>query len=207
MIGIDEAGRGPLAGPVAVGVVLVPDDFPWSCLLPEVDDSKRLTSSKRMDIFLAAKELKVANRLDFKVALTQTATIDRLGINCAIKLALNRALLRLRQEHLTVDLLTATVKLDGGLKAPKTYPNQQTIIRGDQTEPIIGLASIMAKVTRDQYMIKLALNKDYQTYNFSQHKGYGTLAHQQAILRHGLSAEHRHSYCRRITANSRAMNN
>ena len=203
IIGIDEAGRGALAGPVAVGVVLTTDDFPWSNLLPEVDDSKRLTAAKRAEIFSATAALKIAGKLDFRVALTRAAVIDRLGINFAVKLALGRALSGLQGNQLGIDLSVATVKLDGGLKAPKIYRNQQTIIRGDQTELIIGLASILAKVRRDRYMIKRSISPDYLSYGFDCHKGYGTLGHRQAILRSGLSPEHRRSYLKRIIVGQR----
>ncbi len=205
IIGVDEAGRGALAGPVAVGVTLVLATFPWQQLLSEVDDSKRLTAKTRTKLFQLAKTLKAGGHLDYKVALCGAKAIDRLGINGAVSLALNQALARLcasagRPFDVTkADLFSASVKLDGGLRAPASYRQQQTIIRGDSTEPAISLASIMAKVTRDEYMIKLALNKAYQPYNFGAGKGYGTLAHRQAILQCGLSPQHRRSYCRRIT--------
>ena len=205
IIGVDEAGRGPLAGPVAVGVVLVPLAFPWQRLLPGVDDSKRLTARARMKIFQLAKELKNDGQLDYKVSLCGAKTIDRLGINRAVSLALSRALARLHHTKRpggfrAEDLFSASVRLDGGLRAPSAYLEQQTIIGGDRLEPAISLASIMAKVTRDQYMVNLALNKAYQPYDFARHKGYGTLAHRRAILERGLSPEHRRSYCRRVIA-------
>ena len=133
------------------------------------------------------------------MSLCGAKTIDRLGINGAVSLALNRALVGLHQtkqlgSFKAEDLFSASVKLDGGLKAPNAYREQQTIIGGDGIEPIIGLASIIAKVTRDEYMTKLALNKAFEPYNFARHKGYGTLSHRQAIVQHGLSPEHRHSY-------------
>ena len=193
-----------MAGPVAVGVMLTAGDFSWPRLLPEVDDSKRLTPAKRAEIFLAAGELKTAGVLDFRVALTGAKLIDRVGINPAVKLALGRALSGLRRNgrlagRAEIDLYSARVKLDGGLYAPKNYQNQQTIIRGDQTESIIGLASILAKVWRDRYMTRLATTKDYLPYGLSGHKGYGTASHRKAIRKNGLSPEHRRSYCTRIT--------
>lgn len=90
------------------------------------------------------------------------------------------------------------VKLDGGLKAPEEWVNQETIVKGDAKEKVIGLASIMAKVTRDRYMEKLARKPEYAQYNFAQHKGYGTLAHRTAISAYGLSREHRASFCKNI---------
>ena len=204
IIGVDEAGRGALAGPVAVGVVLTARDFSWQQLLPEVDDSKRLTLAKRAEIFSVAKTLKATGVLDFRVALTGARLIDQVGINPAVKLALGRALSRLRLggrlgERSVIDLYSASVKLDGGLFAPANYQNQQTIIKGDQTEPIIGLASILAKVWRDRYMVRLSAVKDYLPYGLATHKGYGTAFHRKAIRQNGLSPEHRHSYCTKIT--------
>ena len=89
----------------------------------------------------------------------------------------------------------ALVKLDGGLKAPAKYRYQETIIKGDLKEQVIGLGSIMAKVTRDRYMEKEASKSAYTAYNFAKHKGYGTLEHRAAIKRFGPSDEHRLSFC------------
>ena len=90
------------------------------------------------------------------------------------------------------------MKLDGGLKAPAEFVHQETIVKGDSKEKVIGLASIMAKVTRDRYMLRLAERAEFKIYDFMSHKGYGTKIHREAIARHGLSTEHRTSYCRNI---------
>ncbi len=194
LIGIDEAGRGPLAGPVSVGVLKVPTDFDWA-LIPGVHDSKQLSEGKREVLFKRAKALKAAGELDYAVAMVSARVIDRVGITRAIATAMARALKRLQ-----LDPRAVTIKLDGSLKAPTEFLNQETIIKGDSKEKVIGLASIMAKVTRDRYMTRLSLCKGspYTKYNFDIHKGYGTKAHREAILEHGLSDQHRKTYCRNL---------
>lgn len=192
-IGIDEAGRGPLAGPVAVGVSMVPVDFDWK-LLAGVGDSKKVSSKNRLAIFKAAQALKRKGLLNFKVALVSSQIIDRIGIVPAIRRALERGLISVMKQGNLHDS-EVVIKLDGGLKAPKEYLQQETIIRGDSKELVIGLASILAKVTRDKYMERLALKPDFEAYGFSVHKGYGTKKHREAIVKSGLSSEHRKSFC------------
>jgi len=203
VFGVDEAGRGPLAGPVAVGVVLVPVGFDWG-LIPGVNDSKKLTEGKREVIFLEAKKLQKTGQLDYAVGLVSAKVIDKKGIVPAINTAMERALRRVssRFDLELGDLgdfyTDVSVKLDGGLRAPEQYMHQETIIKGDGKEKVIGLASIMAKVTRDRYMRRRATLAAYQQYCFAIHKGYGTKAHREAIAKHGLSPEHRATFCRNI---------
>lgn len=205
LLGVDEVGRGPLAGPVAVGVACVPAHFDWR-ELPGVTDSKRLTAAKREAIDAAARQLQAAGRLRLEVSMVSAKVIDQIGIVAAITQAMDRALRRLettdRQPHSpidwTIDPTTCQVKLDGGLRAPTRYQQQETIIKGDVSEPVIGLASIVAKVTRDRYMCRLAARREYQMYGFDAHKGYGTKAHRAAIVMSGLSDQHRSSFCRRV---------
>ncbi len=196
-IGIDEAGRGPLAGPVAVGVALVKSNFSWTKELPGVNDSKKLSASKRDDIFLKAKQLKKKGLLDYQVVLMSAQIIDRIGIVPAITKAMHQGLKKIMQRS-GLKEYQVFVKLDGGLRAPATYISQETIIKGDAKEKVIGLASIMAKVTRDQYMEKLAVKKEFVVYDFAKHKGYGTKIHRESIAGNGLSLEHRVSFCRNI---------
>ncbi len=197
-IGIDEAGRGPLAGPVAVGVAFIPKGFRWK-LLPGVTDSKALSPQKREVIYLAARALQKAGVLDYEVVMVSAKKVDTIGISVAIKQALAKALSKLEKRHADMQFATdVLVKLDGGLKAPATYMCQQTIIKGDLSEREIGLGSIMAKVTRDRYMEKLALKSAYTAYNFAKHKGYGTVEHRIAIRQFGPSDEHRLSFCGNI---------
>ncbi len=202
-IGIDEAGRGPLAGPVAVGVVLVPASFNW-VLLPGVGDSKKVTSKRRLAIFAEAKRLQTIGLLEYAVVMKSATEIDKKGIVPCITAALAEALHSIEETKLAGNISGSNfkkqvaVKLDGGLKAPDTYSNQETIVKGDAKELVIGLASILAKVTRDQYMEKLAKKAAYKAYGFAVHKGYGTKAHRARITELGLSKEHRQSFCRNI---------
>jgi ribonuclease HII len=222
VIGIDEAGRGPLAGPVSVGVVLVPVDFDWA-LVPGVNDSKQLSEGKREEIYKITQKLSRAGVLHYAVSMSSAKMIDTKGIVPAVTQAMNRALRSVSKSstrsRLELDLQRGTlckssipssrqglelnpgevlVKLDGGLKAPAEYVYQETIIKGDAKERVIGLASIMAKVTRDRYMVARAKEAQYQVYDFARHKGYGTVVHRIAIAKNGLSPEHRASYCKNI---------
>lgn len=196
-IGIDEAGRGPLAGPVAVGVALVPEDFDWT-RLPGVTDSKKLSETRREDIYQAATQLEKTMQLVTTVTLVSATQIDQHGIVPAITKGVAAGLRKVSKTLPRKDLERVRVLLDGGLTAPAEWLQQETIIQGDAKEKVIGLASIMAKVTRDRYMRRAAKLPAYAPYNFAQHKGYGTKAHREAIARHGLSSEHRASYCKNI---------
>lgn len=190
-IGVDEAGRGPLAGPVAVGVVKVRADFDWSCI-PGVGDSKQVSPKNRLAIFGRAQALQAAGKLEYEVRLESAKAIDTIGIVPVIARAIEEALIAL-----SLTPADCQIKLDGSLSAPSAYV-QETIIKGDATEPVIGLASILAKVTRDQYMEQLAAESIYEVYDFATHKGYGTKAHRSLIVKHGLSPQHRTSYCQNV---------
>jgi len=197
LIGIDEAGRGPLAGPVAVGAVLVPVDFDWS-LVAGVRDSKKLSEKKREAIFERAHKLAQSSTLRYSVSLTSAKYIDTYGIVPAVQRALAEAIFRLAAEPQDCRVL-----LDGNLHAPDEYPHQQTIIRGDDTEPVISLASIMAKVTRDRLMCRLAAK--YPAYEFETHKGYGTASHLKVLAQCGLSDMHRASFCTRLRVRPKSV--
>lgn len=186
LIGIDEAGRGPLAGPVAVGVVKIPTDFDWA-LIPGVGDSKQVTEKRREIIFKRTKELKKLGNLDFAVVMMSAQHIDKQGIARSITVAIDRAIRTLK-----LDPKHSFIKLDGSLRAPAEFA-QETIIKGDSKELVIGLASIMAKVTRDSYMTRVS--KKIPEYGFEIHKGYGTKKHRQSIFENGVSKEHRVTYC------------
>ncbi len=190
LVGIDEAGRGPLAGPVAVGIAVIPSKFSWE-IIPGVGDSKQITEKNREAIFLQAKQLKQMKKLDFVVTLISARTIDKIGITAAVRQGIESGL-----KKLSLSPEVTEVRLDGLLHAPIEYKHQQTIIKGDSTEKIIGLASILAKVTRDRYMLRQT--KKYPKYQFAQHKGYGSVLHRNLILEHGFSPLHRQTYCRRL---------
>lgn len=181
VIGIDEVGRGPLAGPITVAAVVKPKRFVWK----NFKDSKKLSPEKREEFFLKFKTLSYA------VSSINNALIDKLGISTATRLAIGRCLKKLKIENCKLKIL-----LDGSLYAPKTYQNQQTIIRGDEKIPLIAAASIIAKVKRDRYMVRI--HKKFPQYGFAIHKGYGTKLHQEAIKIHGFCAIHRKSFCKKF---------
>jgi len=193
LVGIDEAGRGPLAGPVAVGVAVVPEEFDWG-ILEGVNDSKKLTPENRFAIFRRAYTLRREGVLAWSVSMVGAEYIDRKGIVAAIQKAMQRSLRRVAR-----DPAACRVLLDGALRAPSVYTDQTTIIKGDQKEKVIGLASIVAKVTRDRYMERIAVLPQFAPYQFEQHKGYGTKMHRAMIIERGLSDVHRKSYCRSCT--------
>jgi ribonuclease HII len=195
IIGIDEAGRGPLAGPVSVGVVLVPVNLDWKHI-PQVADSKALSEKKRDMVYQNAKTSSEELGIVTSVVFRSAHDIDQRGIAIVIKEAIAEGLEEVIKKA-KVEVKECQVLLDGSLKAPSQY-RQETIIKGDAKEPVIGLASIYAKVERDKYMKKIAQKKAYFAYNLAIHKGYGTKAHREAIAEYGLSKEHRVSFCKNI---------
>jgi len=188
LVGIDEVGRGPLAGPVAVCAFIMPANFLTKDFGP-LKDSKKLTAEKREDIFLKLKILKKNKKVNYSVSYESAKRIDKIGISQAIKNCLKKSLASLK-----VKPNECMVLLDGGLKAPAEYKNQKTIIKGDEKERVIAFASIVAKVSRDVLMCKLA--KKYPKYSFEIHKGYGTAKHCDSIRKYGLSDEHRRCFCK-----------
>lgn len=186
LVGIDEAGRGPLAGPVAVGVAKAAEGYDVLAAFPGLNDSKKLTEKKREFLYsILQKEVKAGNVL-VRVSLSGENLIDEKGIAYAIRSALKRGL-----EALLPDPQQGIVYLDGSLYAPKEY-RQETIIGGDGKIPVIMLAALAAKVTRDRLMVKLA--QEYPDYGFEKHKGYGTKVHMEALREHGLSTIHRTTF-------------
>lgn len=186
VIGIDEVGRGPIAGPVVVGALIF--------LKPEakkffkgVKESKQLTEEKREEWFAKILEAREKGLIDFVVSFQSEKIIDTKGISFAIKKCLETSL-----KKLAINPSSSLVLLDGGLKAPSQYKNQKTIIKGDVKEQVIALASICAKVLRDRKMRAWA--KKYPKYGFDVHKGYGTKRHYQAIKLTGLCLLHRRSF-------------
>lgn len=187
LIGIDEAGRGPLAGPVSVGAVLLLPHFDRA-LIASVKDSKALTEEAREAWYGKMLIWQREGLIRMRVAYSSAERIDGRGIVWAVSSALARAL-----RALEADPAESLVLLDGGLSAPVPYARQETIIRGDASEPVIALASIAAKVRRDRLM--KSLSRHYPGYGFEVHKGYGTRKHQQAIGRLGLCDMHRRTFC------------
>jgi ribonuclease HII len=174
--GVDEAGRGPLAGPViAAAVILNPDK-----LIAGLADSKILTEKKREFLFDQIQ----AHALAWGIGRAEVSEIDQINILQATLLAMQRAVEALQ--------LMPYLALVDGNSTPQLSCQVQTIIKGDATEPAISAASILAKVTRDREMI--LLHEQYPQYGFAKHKGYGTKEHMAAIAKHGITAIHRRSY-------------
>ncbi|PIP86585.1 ribonuclease HII [Candidatus Campbellbacteria bacterium CG11_big_fil_rev_8_21_14_0_20_44_21] len=192
IIGIDEAGRGPLAGPVCAGLVAWRPAFQAKILkeLPLLTDSKKLSPKRRAELFKKIKKLKKQGLLFYTHTMANAEDIDEGGIvkclQTTIRLCLERA------ENFFEDSGRFEILLDGLLRAPEKYSNQKTIIKGDQKEKIISAASIVAKVARDDKMKALA--KKYPAYGFEKHKGYGTREHYQKIKKFGLSPIHRKTF-------------
>lgn len=190
LVGVDEAGRGPLAGPIAVAVLCVRRGHrEKKKLFKGIRDSKKFSERQREAWFARFKTLKRAGTINYAVAFSGAGAIDAHGIVGATKRALARAL-----KKLVVEPDRAEILLDGSLFAPRKYMHQKTFIRGDDRIPIIAAASIIAKVLRDRKMKRLA--KRYPEYGFDVHKGYGTREHYEALKKHGPCIIHRRSFLR-----------
>ncbi len=191
IVGIDEVGRGPIAGPVAVCAFTIKNDLllenQKEKKLPKLKDSKKLSKKQREQWFLYLHGAKTEGFCDFAVSFVSSLNIDKFGISKCIQKALNKSL-----SDLKLEFKDCFIYLDGGLHAPKEYINQETIIKGDEIHPVISMASIMAKVMRDNVMINYA--KQYPEYGFDEHVGYGTKKHYTAIKNHGQTPIHRKSF-------------
>lgn len=179
--GVDEAGRGPLAGPVvAAAVILDP-----GATIPGLDDSKKLSHKRREQLATAIR----GRALAAAVAWADREEIDRLNILQATFLAMRRALLGLT-------IWPADVEVDGKLLPDLQFFSRHiggvAIVGGDASRPAISAASILAKVTRDRMME--AFDRRFPQYGFAQHKGYGTRSHREKLLAHGPCAQHRRSF-------------
>lgn len=186
IVGIDEVGRGPLAGPVTLCACCVLNTFDFDHF-KNIKDSKKLSPQKREEWFKKISDLKSNGELDFAHFSVTAAEIDAAGISFAIKKAIHECL-----HALDLDPEKTEIFLDGSLKAPEQFEIQQTIIKGDEKIPIISAASIVAKVTRDRFMEEQA--SIYPDYGFGEHKGYGTAYHRKAIRKHGPTPLHRKSF-------------
>lgn len=191
VVGVDEAGRGPLAGPLAVGVVAIPENLDLIGLFPRLNDSKQLTEKVRESMYEELLACAEEKGIRYHVSLRSAAQIDA-GLSGAIKSAVIEGV-----EKLLPNAIEGKVFLDGGLTASAHYP-QETIIKGDTLVPAIMLASVVAKVTRDRHMV--ALGAQYPLYGFEIHKGYGTKAHYAALREHGACPEHRQLFLRKFFA-------
>lgn len=192
-IGIDEVGRGPLAGPLCVGACLIRKRDRSNVLasLRGVKDCKKLSPKQRLIWFSRIREVVLGGKLVAVTSFVGESVIDQQGVSHALRLAIGRCL-----SKLSVSPPHAEVLLDGGIYAPAEYAFQETIIDGDESEPLIALASIVAKVRRDRRMARLG--KRYPAYGFEKHKGYGTKEHYAALRRHGLCKIHRRSFLKKF---------
>ncbi len=191
VIGIDEVGRGPIAGPVAICACAIRVSDYKKGIWKGLTDSKKLTAKSRNLWYQEALKLAVADKIIFSVVYRSNTFIDQKGISIAIKGCIASALKSLGRNP-----KECLVLLDGSLKAPKEYLNQRTIIQGDQKEKIISFASVIAKVSRDRKMVLVA--KKYPEYGWDKNKGYGTRAHYQAIGSQGLTILHRHTFLTKV---------
>ena len=199
IVGIDEAGRGPLAGPVCVGAVgtaaISNFQFPISKkiqnsnftllnpkLLNNIKDSKKLSAKKREEWF---KKLRDNPEFECHHIFVGNEAIDKFGIRKAVIFGAEKVLEKFSRQP---DL----VLLDGSLYAPEKY-KQETIIKGDEKIPLIAAGSIIAKVSRDRVMMNM--HQKYPEYCFNEHKGYGTKKHFEKIIKHGFCDIHRKTFC------------
>ena len=178
--GVDEAGRGPLAGPVCAAAVILPKGL----VLPGLNDSKKLTDKKRRELFPIIKEQAIA----YGIGLASHEEIDEINILQATYLAMERAIAQLEGK--------ADFALIDGNRAKDFGLPVRTVVKGDSLSASIAAASVLAKVTRDDIMLEMA--EKYSEYGFEVHKGYGTKAHYDALRNHGHSPIHRMTFLKKF---------
>jgi len=178
--GVDEAGRGPLAGPVCAAAVILPEHLE----IPGLNDSKKLSDKKRRELFPIIQEQAIA----YGIAFATEQEIDELNILQATFLAMQRAIDQL-EGMAQFALIDGNREKDFGLPV-------QTVVKGDSRSANIAAASVLAKVTRDMYMEKMATQ--YPEYGFEIHKGYGTKAHYAALIAHGHCPIHRLTFLKKF---------
>lgn len=178
--GVDEAGRGPLAGPVCAAAVILP----FGLEIPGLNDSKKLTDKRRRELFPVIKEKALA----YGIGLADHKEIDEINILQATFLAMERAISQLS--------IQPDLALIDGNRAKDFGIPVQTVVKGDSLSASIAAASILAKVTRDDLMLELA--KDYPGYGFEIHKGYGTKAHYEKLTAYGPSEIHRMTFLKKF---------
>lgn len=178
--GVDEAGRGPLAGPVCAAAVILPANVE----IPGLNDSKKLSDKRRRELFPIIKELAVA----YGIAFADHSEIDEINILQATYLAMERAISQLK--------IKPELALIDGNRAKDFGIPVKTVVHGDSLSASIAAASVLAKVTRDDYMLEMAAQ--YPQYGFEIHKGYGTKAHYEAIRTHGYCPIHRMTFLKKF---------
>ena len=181
--GVDEAGRGPLAGPVCAAAVILPKDL----VIEGLNDSKKLSDKRRRELFPVIQEKAIA----YGIGFASEQEIDEINILQATFLAMKRALAQLEGKA-DFALIDGNRETDFGLPV-------MTVVKGDSRSANIAAASVLAKVSRDNVMDELA--KEYPQYGFEIHKGYGTKAHYAALTEHGTSPVHRKSFLKKFYGN------
>ncbi len=179
--GVDEAGRGPLAGPVCAAAVILPEN----CIIDGLNDSKKLSEKKREALFPVIMQKAIA----YSIAFASVEEIENFNILNATYLAMNRAVEGLKTKP--------DIALIDGNRAPLNAPVFcETIIKGDLKSYSVAAASVLAKVSRDRLMLEY--DKKYPEYGFAAHKGYGTKAHYEAIEKFGICEIHRRSFLKNV---------
>lgn len=178
--GVDEAGRGPLCGPVAAAAVIMPEGL----IIDGVDDSKKLSEKKREELY----DIIVKNAISYSVVFEDEKTIDEINILNATMLAMEKAINSLNPK--------ADFALIDGNRSKGITVSNRTVVKGDSLSHSIACASILAKVTRDRLLIEY--DEKYPLYGFKAHKGYGTKAHYEAIEKYGILPIHRKSFLKKI---------
>ena len=178
--GVDEAGRGPLAGPVCAAAVILPEGV----IIDGVNDSKKLSEKKRESLFVVIRE----QALSYSIAYATVDEIEEINILNATMLAMRRAIdgLDIKADYAMID----------GNKIPPIDIDAECIVKGDAKSMSIACASILAKVSRDRLLYKYA--EEYPMYGFDKHKGYGTKAHREAILKYGPCPYHLKSFLKKL---------
>ena len=175
--GADEAGRGPLCGPVCCAAVVLPADF----VCDDINDSKKISEKKRDKLF----DIIIENALAYSIEMVSAEEIDQINI-------LNASLTGMKRAVLNLDITPDMVLVDGN-KTPKEMPCEtRAVVKGDATSMSIAAASILAKVSRDRYMAQL--DKEYPQYQLLKHKGYPTKQHYELIAQHGIQSFYRKSF-------------
>lgn len=180
LCGVDEAGRGPLAGPVCAAAVILPRN----CVIEGLNDSKKLTEKKREELFDVIRE----NAVSYGIAFASVEEIEEYNILQATFIAMNRAIEKL-------DVRSELALIDGN-RNKGIIINSRCVVKGDACCADIAAASVLAKVTRDRYMYEM--EELYPQYGFDKHKGYGTKLHYEALRKYGPSPIHRLSFLRKM---------
>ena len=181
LCGVDEAGRGPLCGPVCCAAVVLKDDF----VCEEINDSKKISEKKREKLF----DVIIENAVSYSIVFVDPKTIDEINI-------LNASLLGMKQAVKSLSLTPDLVIVDGNKVPPEMDVETKAVVKGDAKSLSIAAASIIAKVTRDRMMMEY--HEKYPYYGFDSNKGYGTKAHYAGIEEHGITPIHRKTFLKNL---------